>query len=507
MDPLTAVILSGIVAYGVKKTHEKGVGLGADYQALKQGKELPSHAWRQALLDAQKDLIEKGAIDPTKLTATQYSRLLNSLGKQPGVGMLIAHQYRNAVAAANRKLNSYWDEAERRATDPEYARAQDERKAKAKADAQARRDEWKNNAQEFFIKIKVAGSSAGDGFGTFTEWMRRTRPTPDPGVSSGPDPAPGPDPSTTSTPGGKSTPGGGRTTPPPGPTGSARPGSRPGGAGAGGGGFTWGRKSTADPGPDPRAEADAARRDRAREYADWVENNRRPAGFTASPVDEPDTTPTPAPGALTRGPSALGAAPPRTPPPNPGPGPGPGPAPGGAPGPTPKGPVSGPGGGTKLAPDQPQPSNERKPTMGNNDLSPAPRRPSGSGALSRNAPLPSHTGHRERAAASARLRIHTKAGAIANGEDRLRFLVREMDSGLRSILDGAATLDTAAQLLEFKGAGPALVEGLYVSVNNTLRDAEQARAIIEYLYQADIHIGAAAAQFNQAPTDLNMYKD
>src|SRR5690625_3562189 len=237
MDPFTAFLLSTAFAFAAKKGHE-GVALAAsDWQAFRNGDELPTAKRKRILAEMHASLAEQNK-ELQSMSANQRARYLNQIGKTPGIGTLVGTQYKNAAAAANRKLNAYWDEKEHRALDPEYARQVDEAKARAKQQA---RDKWttrKNKIKEQGRWVATGTSKFASGKDAFKDWLReqipeeqpeppkdpppRGRENEDPEPEPGPGP-PGPDPEPEPGPG------------PPGPDPEPEPGPGP-------------------PGPDPEPE-------------------------------------------------------------------------------------------------------------------------------------------------------------------------------------------------------------------------------------------------------------
>jgi len=202
MDPFTAFLLSTAFAFAAKKGHE-GVALAAsDWQAFRNGDELPTAKRKRILAELHASLAEQNK-EFQSMSANQRARYLNQIGKTPGIGTLVGTQYKNAAAAANRKLSAYWDEKERRALDPEYARQVDEAKARAKQQA---RDKWttrKNKIKEQGRWVATGTSKFASGKDAFKDWLREQIPEEQPEPPKDPPPRerenedpepPGPDP-------------------------------------------------------------------------------------------------------------------------------------------------------------------------------------------------------------------------------------------------------------------------------------------------------------------------
>lgn len=472
MDPLTAVLLSGIVAGAVKKANDSARDVAADWRALKNGAELPSHKYREALLEAQREAIKKGVADPTRMTATEYSRFLNNLGRQPGVLMLARNQYRNMVSAADRRLSSYWDEMERRANDEDYRKKQERKREQARQEAQARREERKRRIREGYAWVKDgAANRTKTGREKLRDWLG--------------DHAPGE-----------------KKDPPKDPP-QPPPGDSDGNDGNGRGWWEPGGRSTtgagdADPGGtqgtgphDPSAEE---RNRRLNEWIDWVSQNQRYGQTTVTEKPTaPGREPAPQPG-LTRGPGALGPAPDTST----------APTAGGNPmadqnnTPTPQG-QSGGGStpqatGDRIAQSSIDEFNRKADAQITKPLGnpPGGRKPA-AGAGPSSAPARYRKGTAQRTA-----RTRGRGAALSELVGRLDHLIHVFDAGAAEIRD------IVEDLAAIRG-GHGLQEALVQWSANLTRDTAHGLQVAQYLAMADQQIGAVASQFQEAPKDLDAY--
>jgi len=284
VDPLTALIISAAVAVTAKKARDAGGSVLADWNAFREGStELPSQARKRILAELHAELAKQNK-DFQSMSANQQARYLRQIGKQPGVGTLLSTQYRNAAAAANRKLSSYWDEMERRAQDPEYARRIQEEKQQARQKAKAKWERRKTRAKDAGRWVasgtQKANRKAQNGKEAFREWLRGHIPQEPP--PDGPTPGSNPGPT-------------------PGPTSGPNPGPNPGPNSGSGFGFGKGKRTR-----NERAQKQRARTQRAQE-----EKQRRTTigSITVQEVPnptQPNPTPPANPPGLTQGPPQLG---------------------------------------------------------------------------------------------------------------------------------------------------------------------------------------------------------
>lgn len=504
MDPLTAFLLSGIVVGVVKKANDSARDITADWRALRNGEELPSHKHRAAVLEAQREAIKTGVADPTKMTATQYARMLNNIGRQPGVMMLARNQYRNMVSAADRRLSSYWDEMERRANDEEYRAQRDREKEQAKQEAQDRREERNRRIREGYEWVKTgATNGTKSGREKLRDWLGDSSPS-----SKKPPPKPPPEDSPKD-PSGESSgkrrwwESGGRPTTDDGGARSGDEGDRESKGEERGApedddplfGYRERYRRSEDEGEPGYGAGDPGfasreRHKRAEEWAAWYESNQRPGAFTVT--EDPDREPAPAPPRpLTRGPGALGPASA----PSPGPKADPAPSTGGNP-------MADKNSNTKGQGGSPASQSGSDGGIAKSSVKEFERQGRSVSAQpikdNRRPANPEGGTPYKKGTAPSLVRQQGRPGALGQMVSRLNYLVGLTEANsieIRDIIEG----------LDQIGAGQGLMEALQQWSNNLSRDATHGLQVTQYLAMADQQIGALAAQYREAPTDLTAY--
>lgn len=497
MDPLSLVIFGALFG-GIKLAKD-----GQEEERQIASGELPlSYKIRDAVREARAN--SPGGI----LSAHDYARLYNGLGTSPGVMALAANQYRNAKAAADRRAAQRFDEWEQGTADPDYARRQQEAKDKAKADARQRREEFARRVREGATagwgatrrRGAAAGGRARDTWGAFTDWLR---PTPNTGEeapepeATGPDSeTPGPNPAPDGADGADGPNTGGGGAPGPGPNPKPEPEPEPGKPeGESGGGHWWNPFNR----NRPNGEKPAPENWRAEPVDEPPPYNPEPTGPDIHDADFTDYTP----GELTTGRRSLDPAP-APDGPNPGEDPTGPPAPGGG-----GAPALAPGGAPTLTAPRPQlrtvPETERTPTMADtkNGLTPtngtAPARSSGNGLSAVGG------GGNNPAPAQARGNVAASQRRQQSSQARLGQIAEELANDVETVLAASARIRANNQKLIAYRAGGRLTSLLSTWVGNLNRDAGLGSQIANYLRNANIVIGGAAKEYDEAPKDLETY--